>query len=203
MNAMWCDVMWCDVMWHVVMRYDMSWRYNSLTRSMRLSRAMNFSSRTVPPSTTVKRGFIVKKAEGGVEVEVELEAAKDDENILAKWWDAGDWQQSLFSVFLWLVSFNCSKQFGASSLLIICAKTSVWSRLAAQGMSCMTPAQSRHSCISLETTRFPAHLSLSDSAWRPWSLILSHVKPAYNNERRKMRKKIRLGRRQNRESKER
>ena len=66
---------------------------------MRLSRAINFSSRTVPPSTTVKRGFIVKEAEVGVEVEdealvfpceeereaeVELEAVKVDENILAK-----------------------------------------------------------------------------------------------------------------------
>ena len=61
---------------------------------MRLSRAINFSSRTAPPSTTVKRGFIVEEAEVGVEVEdeveVELEEVEDDENILAKWWDAGD-----------------------------------------------------------------------------------------------------------------
>ena len=46
---------------------------------MRLSRAMNFSNRTVPPSNTVKRGFILKEGvgvEAEVSAEVEVEAGE-------------------------------------------------------------------------------------------------------------------------------
>ena len=41
---------------------------------MRLSRAINFSKRTVPPSTTVKRGFIIKEGGIGVVVGVGVQA---------------------------------------------------------------------------------------------------------------------------------